>query len=323
MTGARMAFLQVPMAALAWLGRQGARAIAALVFIGIAVPPVGALLKPYVTESIFVLLVIAFLRVDPAALRAHLGRPMLVVAATAWTTVAIPALFGAACLATGLEARTPELFLALMLHGVASPMMAAPALAAVMGLDATLVLITLVTSSALVPFTAPLFLALFVGPGLTLAPVALGLKLLAILAGSALAAAVIRRLAGAAAIRRHKEAIDGFNILILLVFVAAVMESVAARFLATPLLVIELAAFSFILFFAVLGLTTLLFAKAGRDRAFALGLMTTQRNLGLMLAATGGMLPDLVWLYFALAQFPIYVAPYLLMPLARRLGVRD
>jgi hypothetical protein len=32
---------------LAWLGGQGTRAIAALVFIGIAVPPLGRTLKPF------------------------------------------------------------------------------------------------------------------------------------------------------------------------------------------------------------------------------------------------------------------------------------
>lgn len=319
MTGTRMAVLQAPVTALAWLGRQGARAIAALVFIGIAVPPVGALLKPYVTEAIFVLLVVAFLRVEPAALRGHLERPRLALAATAWTAVVIPLLFGAVCLAFGLEARAPGLFLALMLHGVASPMMAAPALAAVMGLDAALVLVTLIAGSALVPFTAPLFLALFVGPGLTLTPLALGLKLFAILAGSAAIAAVIRRLAGGAALRRHKDAIDGFNILVLLVFVSALMGDMAVRFIAAPLLVGGLIGLAFLLFFVLLGLTALLFARAGSERALALGLMTTQRNLGLMLAGTGGVLPDMVWLYFAVAQFPIYLAPYLLTPLVRHL----
>jgi BASS family bile acid:Na+ symporter len=47
--------------------------------------------------------------------------------------------------------------------------------------------------------------------------------------------------------------------------------------------------------------------------------MCSQRNMGLMLAATGGALPDLAWLYFALSQFPIYLSPQLLTPLARRL----
>jgi hypothetical protein len=90
-----MSVLDAPPAALAWLGRQGTRAIAALVFIGIAVPPIDAALKPFVTEAIFVLLCIAFLRVDPAALRGYLGRPALVLWATAWTMLMIPALFGA------------------------------------------------------------------------------------------------------------------------------------------------------------------------------------------------------------------------------------
>ena len=39
-----MPILNSLVATLAWLGRQGTRAIAAVVFIGIAVPPVGRLL---------------------------------------------------------------------------------------------------------------------------------------------------------------------------------------------------------------------------------------------------------------------------------------
>jgi hypothetical protein len=50
-------------------------------------------------------------------------------------------------------------------------------------------------------------------------------------------------------------------------------------------------------------------ASAGRERAFALGLMASQRNMGLMVAATGNALPELAWLYFALCQFPIYLSP--------------
>jgi BASS family bile acid:Na+ symporter len=315
-----MSVLAAAAAALAWLGRQGTRAIAAIVLIGIAVPPLGALLKPFVTEAIFVLLCIAFLRVDQAALRGYLGRPAIVLAATAWTMLAIPALIGAGGLLIGLDTRSPELFLALMLYAVASPMMAAPAFAAVLGLDATLVLVTLVASSVLTPLTAPSTAYAFIGPALTLSPLGLGVKLFAILAGSALVALVLRRIAGAAAIERHKEEIDGLNILVIFVFVAAVMENIAARFLAAPLEVIALAALAFAVSIAVLGLTTLLFARAGRERALVLGLMASQRNMGLMLAATGGKLPDLVWLYFGLCQFPIYLSPQLLKPLVRRLA---
>lgn len=307
-----------PLGVLAWLGRQGTRAVAALVVIGIALPSIGAILKPYVTEAIFLLLCIAFLRVDMTAFKAHMRRPAIALAATAWTSFAVPILFGVSCLAAGLDHESPDLFLALMLQAVASPMMATPTLAALMGLDATLALVTLIASTALVPFTAPAFALVFVGPNLALSPLALAGKLFAILAGAAVIGLVVRRVVGLAAIERQKERIDGLNILVLFVFVAAVMESVGARFLASPLAVLALAALAFMVFLAILFLSALVFLFAGRERALTIGLLASQRNMGLMLAASGGALPDLTWLYFALAQFPIYLSPQFLQPLARR-----
>ncbi len=261
----------VPVHALAWLGRQGTRALAALVFIGIAVPPLGALLKPYVTAAVFCLLCVSFMRVDLAALRLHMRRPATVLAAAAWSTLAVPLLVGLLCLAAGLDKHSPDLFLGIMLQSVASPMMAAPALASLMGLDATLVLITLVACTALVPVTAPVFAYAFFGAELTLSPFALGAKLSAILAGSLLVAAVIRRIVGAAAIERHREPIDGVNIVLMLVFVTAVMGTVAGSFMADPLTVTAILLFAFAMFFALLGLTVLIFRKLGRQKALALG----------------------------------------------------
>lgn len=309
--------------ALAWLGRQGTRAVAAIVVAGIALPPLGALLKPHLTAAVFVLLCIAFTRVDMAALKDCLRRPAMVLAATAWTALVMPGLFGLVCLASGLKQRSPDLFVAIMLQAIASPLMAAPALAALMGLDATLVLVTLVASTALIPLTAPLFAHLLIGPGgLAISPLALGGKLLAILLGACLVAVVVRRLAGLAAIARRRDEINGLNVVVLFVFVAAVMEGVAARFMAAPWLTLGVALLAFAVFFAVLGLTVAVFLPAGRPHALAIGFMASQRNMGLMLAATGGALPELTWLYFALSQLPIYLSPQLLRPLARRLLAR-
>jgi hypothetical protein len=94
--------LIIPVQALAWLGRQGTRAIAALVFIGIVVPPIGNVLKPFVTEAIFLLLCISFMRVDISALHDHLRRPGIILAATGWTNLGVPLIFGFGCLATWL-----------------------------------------------------------------------------------------------------------------------------------------------------------------------------------------------------------------------------
>ena len=117
MRSALLNILIIPVQALAWLGRQGTRAIVALVFIGIIVPPIGNVLKPFVTEAIFLLLCISFMRVDISALHDHLRRPGIILAATGWTTLAVPLIFGVSCLVAGLDQHSPDLFLGLMLQG--------------------------------------------------------------------------------------------------------------------------------------------------------------------------------------------------------------
>ena len=81
--------IAVPVKALAWLGRQGTRAIASLVLIGLAVPPLGELLKPFVTEAIFVLLCISFMRVDVTALPEYLRQPGIVLVQTVGTVASL------------------------------------------------------------------------------------------------------------------------------------------------------------------------------------------------------------------------------------------
>jgi BASS family bile acid:Na+ symporter len=235
--------------------------------------------------------------------------------------LAVPLIFGVAS-GDRLKARAPDLFLGLMLQALAPPMMAAPAFAALMGLDVSLVLVTLVFSSTVAPITVFVFAAIFVGPALALSPVALGLKLFAILAGAALVAAAIRRVVGPATRTRYKNEIDGINLIVVFVFVAAVMEHLAEQFYASPLDVLAWGALAFATAFAVLGLTVLIFARAGAARALALRRLASPRHMGRMLAAAGGVLPDPVWIYFALSQFPIYLSPQLLMPLACRFTAR-
>ena len=310
--------LQMPIAALEWLGRQGTRAVATLVFIGVAVPPLGAILRPFVGEAIFALLCLAFLRLDTGLLRGYLRRPALVIFASAWTMLVVPVGLGVGGMVFGLNQAAPELFLGLMLQSVAPPMMAAPAIVALMGLDATLVLVTLVVSMVLTPLTAPLFAHLFAGTALTLSPSLLGLKLFGYLAGSALVAAGLRRVVNRATIARRKDLLDGINILILLVFVASVMEDLAGEIYARPAAMLGLAVIAFAVVVVTLLATTILFRRAGPARALALGVMAAQRNTGLMLAATAGSLPEFVWLYFGFVQFPMYLLPQMLQPLARR-----
>lgn len=316
--------MSILLAPLAWLGRQGTTAVAIVVFLAMATPQVGALMKDYLTEIVIALLCIAFIRVDVGVLRRHLSRPHIVIAATAWMVIGIPAVFGGAGLLFGMREAIPDLFIGLVMQFSASPMMAAPALVMLMGLDATLVLIVLVASTALIPFTAPFFAWLFIGAELSVPPLALGLKLLVILGSATAISLVIRRLAGMDGIRRYRAEIDGINIIVLYIFAAPIMALFLPSLIRDPLTVLWVSLLALALFAAYYVVTVLLFIRAGREQAMALGIMTSLRNLGLLIAATGGAVPELSWIYFAASQFPIHLAPALLKWFAaRRKTVQD
>jgi BASS family bile acid:Na+ symporter len=302
---------------LAWLGRQGTRAVAASIFIGLAVPALAILFKPLVGPTIFCLLTLAFLRVEPGDLRDQFAHPGLLLIATLWIMVATPLVLGTIYAVVGRGEIWKELSLALILQAAAPPITSAPAFVALVGLDVALALAALITTHALTPLTAPFFAATFAPEALPLDATALALRLTLFLGGSFLLAQIIRRLAGSARVSSWREQIDGTNVILLFVFAAALMESASTKLFTHPWLVLALLALSFVVTFGLMAATALAFWSAGAERALSLGMASGTRNMGLMLAAAGGI-SDVVWLYFAVAQFPIYFAPQIMSPLVSR-----
>ncbi len=303
--------------AVSLIGRHGTLILAGSIFAGLATPPLAAAFKPYIGPSIVVMLILAFLRVDPVELRQHWARPGLTAAAVAWCMLVVPAMLCTLALALGVGQHLPGLFFMLVLQLSAPGLISSPAVAALLGLDVALTLASLLLGAAIVPLTAGLFSHFFLGKAL-ISPLGFALKLFAIIAGSALTAAVIRRFAGSVFIETQRERIDGLSVLAMALFAVAAMDGIPAHIRNDPLLVAGLLALGFTLAIGQIVLTALVFRRAGRARALAIGLIASSRNMGLMLTATGFAVPDLAWLYFALAQFPIYLLPHLLKPLARR-----
>ena len=181
----RMGFLDRPAAALAWLGRHGTNAVAISILLGIALPPLGALIRPFFPETVFLLLCLAFLRVDPGALRAQFAKPRLLLAAAVWTMLIVPVLAGSSLSAFDLFDRSPGAAAGADAQcGRAADLRVARARRADgpqrrrdAGAAARL------HRGDAVP--APALVALFVGPAVTFSPLALGLRLVLMLAGAA------------------------------------------------------------------------------------------------------------------------------------------
>jgi len=97
------------------------------------------------------------------------------------------------------------------------------------------------------------------------------------------------------------------------------MDGVTGRAVREPLLVGALTLIAFAIAIGMYVLTTLLFGREGLKKSLALGFSSAHRNMGVMVAAAGSGLPELTWIYFAVAQFPIYLLPALAAPVVHRL----
>ncbi|MTH99457.1 sodium:proton symporter [Roseibium sp. RKSG952] len=303
---------------LSWIGQRGTTAVAASVFIGVSLPALSAVIRPYLTLLVFLLLILAFLRFDPAAAAKHLKRPFLLVCASLWIMVVLPLLALAAAHALGLPALGDDVMLAVFIAMAPPAIMSAPAFIYLMGLNGAFSLTVLVACVVVTPLSAPFLAELMAGADLPLDPWMLAFQLGWLLIGSFAIASVLRRVTGKDRIRGYSSQIDGLNVILLLFFAIAAMDSVAANFLDRPVFSVLITLFTYLVAFLQLGLTMLVFSFLPRADAFAIAHSAATRNLGLLVAAFHGSLPEFTWLWFALAQFPTFTLPLLLKPLVRR-----
>lgn len=306
-----------PFHLLAIIGRQGTRAVAGSIFLGLAVPQLASAAKPLLVPCVVVLLVLSFMRTDVRQL-GNVRQALLLGGALVWIMGALPTALGLTVNHL-LPPSDNGVMLALVLQGAAPPIMSTPAFAALLGIEPAVSLGIMLLALCVVPFTAPLMVSAFTDGALALDGVDLALRLGGLLAVSTGAGFGLRALLGTGRLSRWNDHLNGINVLVLLVLAVAFMDGVTHRFLADPALVLGIGALACGVTLIAFGATFLLFRRAGAGQDLMLAFAAGNRNLGLLVAATGGLLPDTTWLYVALAQFPIYLLPYLLRPLAARL----
>jgi BASS family bile acid:Na+ symporter len=306
--------------ALALIGRYGTQGFALSIFLGLALPQFAAAALPLLAVSIFVFVTITFARADVAALRSLLRRPWPLLTAGIWLLLA-PALLTALFIGIiGRGALDPGLVLGLAVLGAAPPIRSSPAVAMLLGLEPTLIMASVLATTALSPILSPLLAELIAGAVVPLDLDILVRRLLLLIGGAVMAAFALRWILGEARIRSHKAQFDGIGVVMYFLFAIAAMDGVLAAAIDTPARVARFLAVAFGLAAAGFGLSFLVLRRLNPADRFVLGYATGQRNMGLLIAALGAQTPDSTFLFFALAQFPIYLMPQIMKPLARRLA---
>lgn len=298
------------------LGRHGTRILVAGLVLGLAWPQLAAAFRPAVAPCVFVMLTIVMMRVDVAAVWAQLRRPWLLLGAQAWSMVALPLI-----LMASLAFWTPDpgLLLALVFWTSAAPLSVSPALSLLVGLDGAVSLGFLLVGFALYPLTTPVFTELIAGGAIAVSGLELAIRLATLIAGAALAGWIGRRLMGAERRTRMLGAMDGLNVVVMVIFAIGLMDGIAAELLRDPLHLMALMALAFGLSLAANALALGLFWRFGRRHAATFGFSNGTRNVAIAIGALGGQVPHETWLFFVATQFPIYVLPFLLKPIYGRL----
>lgn len=303
---------------LVFLSRHGTGLLASGLFIGLAVPMLAAALRPALEIMIFVLTVTTMLRIDWLQVFVHARRPGRLVLILAWSLVLSPVLVLLAARLLGL----PEgLSRALVLWAASPPLISLPAIAFLIGLDGALALLVMVTGTLLMPLTLPPLVLGLIGLKLGIdIPTLMG-RLAAFVAGALAVSGLIRWLLGTERLRRHAAAINGVNVLLLMVFAIAIMDGMRTVIAERPLTVLLFASTTLATSLAFQGVSFLAFAWLDRLSALTLGLTGGNKNMAIVWAnlGTAAAAPDLM-LFFVCLQLPIYVLPWVLAPAYRRLG---
>lgn len=296
----------------AFLSRNAAWVLALGVFAGLVLPELARNLRPLLPLAVGGLLVLSVMQTRFADFRRQLHRPLAPAAVIVFLLCISPALVW--FLVQTLE--VPEkLKPALVLMAAAPPIMAAPAMAMMLRLDAPRMLAVVIGATLLAPFTLGVAANWFIGAELSFDPTRLAVRLAGFI-GVCFALAVLLRLSlGSRRMNEHKPLLDVLGLVLLLAFAVAIMDGVAQRLLLETGYVLTVIVISFIANILLQLVGGGAFFYTGASSALTVGFACGNRNMGLLLAVLPeSSAPDTL-LYFAVAQIPMFTLPALLLPM--------
>lgn len=299
--------------------RHGAVILALSIFIGLFVPPLARVMRFIVTPTVVGLMTLVLLRVDFAAVFAYLRRPGLVLLLLGWIMVGCPVAAYAAVWLAAQAGASGTLGSAVVVVATGCATTSGPAFARLVGLDAQLSLVASVLSTLLVPFTAPPLALGLLGVALPITIGGLSARLALVVGLPLLISLAVRRLVGEDRLKPYAGSIDGAAVLLVALYGVGVMDGILAVAMERPGFFLVATTLGFLCNYGLNALTALVFAPFGKNIALASGLTSGNRNMALYLAVMPADTQPELLLFFALCQFPLFLSPFLLKPIYRRL----
>lgn len=279
--------------------------LAASILVGLFVPPLAELLRPLLFVFVFFLMLFSLLAIrlrDAWPDRRSSGRLVLVMG---WQMIALPAAIGVWHRFSPLAGEWSEL---VFITACAGTIFGAPAFARVMKLDDALTLRGVIGGTLLMPIVLPL-LAPLVTQRVTDFDYAAYAGRLVVFIVLPLVFAYGYQSRGSGSGKGGDGVFGRLTILFLVLFGIAIMDGIGPRFITEPGRMFGLLALALVVHAAFFGLSALVFVRWGRAEALTTGLLSGYRNLAVVLAVGGSLLPPGFIVFAALWQIPMYLTP--------------
>lgn len=299
---------------------RAAYILAVGVFLGLFLPSLANFMRPSLSLVVAVLLYLALLNIDWSQTRGYLIAPSLVSAALVWMLVVSPMF---AWWATRILQLDTGVAAAIVFMASAPPIMSSPSMIALVRLDAALAMVCLLLATLIAPFTITLVAAGLVNTTLSLSPSSLLVRLVSFVAICIFAALLTRRIAGTVMLQKFNPYNRSVSVILLLLFAIAIMDGVTARLFDNPEHVLKVTALAFAANGLLFVLGAALFRLNGWRRCLTVAFVGANCNMGLVLAVLPATSHPDIFLYFAVAQIPMYLTPLVLELLSARLRVQE
>jgi bile acid:Na+ symporter, BASS family len=305
-------------AMLAAIGRKGEFAFALSIFLGLALPQLAEAARPFLVITVFIFTMLTYARVDMENLKETLAQPLRLAAVLLYAVIAPPLILVGILALAGPDAVSEALLLGLVLYVAAPVLNGSPAFAMLLGFRNGLILTILFVQMILTPLVSPPLASWLMGQDLPISGWELAIRLSVMVFGGTIGAVLIRRFIGAAKLKAHADELNGFNVILYFLFAIAAMDGVIEATREDPMRTMLFLVIAFGLSAVMFLVSLILTRPLGGNDSFSLSIGIGLRNIGLLVAAFGPSLPKEAFLYFSLSQFPTYLAPMLIAPLARR-----
>ena len=304
---------------LRWAGQNGAAIVIAGVVIGLCVPLLSELARPYLAVAIFIFTFGSFLKFDGKSLGSEISNVTRNALMVLWATFGVPLIVLLIMLVTRPG---PELAQGLLFWSLVPASPACVAFAAILRLNIPIALMATVLGTAASPFYIPALAALFGGYRLDIDPLQTCLHLVLLVGGAFLASVAAKRLASTF-IRENPEAMTGIAVLAMFLAGMGSMRGMQAHLLAQPATSLSFVLLAYVLLFGAELTGTLLFWRYGRTAALTAGLISGTRTITLAWVVLGDKVLPLADLFLAASMVAKYTAPGLTKWLLARIIASD